>query len=342
MDEPSVKKPEFTVELNGEDITEKVERIQFRDKIHGSSSDLSIDVNDWNFEWLSNAKPEKGDSVSVVFSYEFIDEVLPAKFFEVDEIEVAVSPDTILINCQQTPLSKSLREKRNEKYEDTTLRAIAEKIASRNDLKIVGKIDNISLKVVNQNDQTDLAFLKKIADDWGQIVKVDRNQQALVSNSWEDLEKAPPGFDVNRSILSTNVRLTDSMAQAYDKARVKYRDADKKETIEQTVDASELPGQGETNSNKPDTLEINSKVENEEQARIKAKEALRRKNKEAITGKIETEGNWVYRAGANFRLLDFGPRFNGIWQLDEPRHTVSKSKGWRVSSNIRKLRDGDV
>ena len=223
MDEPSVKKPEFTVELNGEDITEKVERIQFRDKIHGSSSDLSIDVNDWNFEWLSNAKPEKGDSVSVVFSYEFIDEVLPAKFFEVDEIEVAVSPDTILINCQQTPLSKSLREKRNEKYEDTTLRAIAEKIASRNDLKIVGKIDDISLKVVNQNDQTDLAFLKKIADDWGQIVKVDRNQQALVFNSWEDLEKAPPGFDVNRSILSTNVRLTDSMAQAFQRLPLNQR-----------------------------------------------------------------------------------------------------------------------
>jgi len=187
-----VLNPTFTLIYEGKDITRDlkplVQSIQYTDRLDQSAPDLTITVEDSKLLWLSDWLPEIGDTVTLTIQYEDSIEVLNAGRFQFDEIESKGPPNTVHLKFTATDITKDLRTNKSEEYEDTTLSEIAETIASRHNLNIVGEIPNISFVRQTQSEKTDLEFLSQLASEYGLLIKIENEN--LIFYSWDELDEA--------------------------------------------------------------------------------------------------------------------------------------------------------
>ena len=81
-----------------------------------------------------------------------------------------------------------------------------------------------------------------------------------------------------------------------------------------------------------DSLKLNVRCENKQQALLKAKAALT-KGKDTIEGSIDMCGNPYLVAGLNVELKDLG-YFSGKYHIKEARHTIDRSSGYATSLEV--------
>src|SRR5262249_54587145 len=110
-------------------------------------------------------------------------------------------------------------------------------------------------------------------------------------------------------------------------ASVAYQNPVTKELIAASVQAESPTG---------DALHIITRCENAQQAQLKATSALHDKNKEQVTGRLETEGNTLLVAGVNVTIHGFGT-FDGTYQIDTSRHRLDRSSGYPTEIEVRQV-----
>lgn len=98
-----------------------------------------------------------------------------------------------------------MRTRSNRGFENTTLLAIAKK----HTLRLEGTIEPLKLDRVTQYNETDLAFMTRLAREYGYIVKV--THEALV--------------------FSHCVTLRDTINRIYKQTKVKYQDTKTKKMV---------------------------------------------------------------------------------------------------------------
>jgi phage protein D len=281
--------------------------------------------------------PAEGDRVELRLGYEG-EPLLGPILFEVDEPEWQGVPDTLRLKGLATPITASLRQKNTKAYEDTTLKAIAQQIAATHGLTLVGDVPEIKLERVTQKEQTDLDFLRDTAIEYGLIFKID-SASKLVFYKESELESAAAVMAIARAQLS-RYTVRRGAKGTYGNAEVSYFDPKKGDYISIKIDAkgSEVttPQDGKEDIASGDTLKIRERVENKQQAELKAIEALRRANRGQIEGDISTEGNPLLSAGINITLNGFR-KLSGKYQVIEVQHKLSKSRGYQSSAKLKGL-----
>lgn len=346
-----VRVPSFTVEYAGVDISESIKPflvgIVYTDKLEGESDELEIDLKNDDLRWMGTWFPGEGDRVTLTLGYENEASLGPIGF-EVDEPEFNGPPDRASIKGLATPISSSLRQRNTAAYESTTLRAIAQQIAERHGLQLVGEVPAIRLDRVSQKEESDLEFLKKLAADYGLIFKIESTTR-LVFYRESELESAPAVMALERRQAPeqsdfTSYRLRKGTAGTYKACEVRYMNPGSGELISVTVDASgaEVTGGDQANDASGadiatgDTLKIREYCENREQALIRAQEGLRRANRGQVEGSLEMEGNVAIAAGINIDLVGF-LQLDGKYQVSQVRHLYIKRQGYRSSIEIKRI-----
>ena len=71
--------------------------------------------------------------------------------FEIDEIEFQTPPDTLTVKALATGITKALRQNNSVAYENKSLKQIANEIAKKHNLTLVGEIDDIRVERITQN-----------------------------------------------------------------------------------------------------------------------------------------------------------------------------------------------
>ncbi|MBQ9246465.1 hypothetical protein IJ182_09385 [bacterium] len=221
-----------------------------------------------------------------------------------------------------TGITKPVRQKNSIGYENTTLRQLANKIAQRQNLTLVGDIENIKIERITQNQEHDLTFLKRIAEEYGYIFKIAENN--LVFYKTEKLINAEAAHIIHKSDIS-RYRLTEKTSQLYKAVTVSYKNPKTGKTINATAKNS--------NCIKGDTLKLNTRCENKQQALIKANAALKNGN-HIIEGNIEMPGNPYLVAGLNVELKDFG-YFSGKYHITEVHHSIDRYSGYVTRLRIK-------
>src|SRR5574344_1774116 len=98
-------KPTFKIEYNKKDITKDVSNyvvnIEYTDFEHGQSDEISITFEDSEKLWQNAWIPSKGDSLRLFIGYEG-EKLLNCGVFEIDEIEFATPPDTLIVMEKQS------------------------------------------------------------------------------------------------------------------------------------------------------------------------------------------------------------------------------------------------
>lgn len=317
-------KPTFKLEYNKKDITKDVSNyvvnIEYTDFEHGQSDEISITFEDSEKLWQNAWIPSKGDSLRLFIGYEG-EKLLNCGVFEIDEIEFETPPDTLIVKAIATGIKKPLRQNNSIAYENKTLKQIASEIAKRHSLKLVGSIEDVKVERITQNQERDLTFLKKLAEQYGYIFKIAEGN--LVFYKTEKLVNANAAKILYRNELS-RVNLTEKTSKNYKSVTVSYHNPKTGKKVTATAKNQ--------NCVKGDTLKLNIRCENKQQALLKAKAALT-KGKDTIEGSIDMCGNPYLVAGLNVELKDLG-YFSGKYHIKEARHTIDRSSGYATSLEV--------
>lgn len=317
--------PIFKIEYNQKDITTDVSNqvlnIEYTDFEHGQSDEITITFDDTQKLWQSSWIPSKGDSLRVFIGYEG-EKLLNCGIFEIDEIEFATPPDILTVKAIATGITKALRQNNSVAYENKTLKQIASEIAQKHSLTLVGEIEDVRVERITQNQERDLTFLKKLAEQYGYIFKIAEGN--LVFYKTEKLTGADAAKILYRTDLS-RITLTEKTSKNYKSVTVSYHNPKTGKKITATAKNE--------NCVKGDTLKINERCENKQQALLKAKAALAKGNN-TIEGFIDLVGNPNLVAGLNVELKDLG-YFSGKYHITQTRHFIDRTAGYGTSLEVK-------
>ena len=318
-------KPIFKIEYNQKDITTDVSNqvlnIEYTDFEHGQSDEITITFEDTQKLWQGSWIPSKGDSLRVFIGYEG-EKLLNCGIFEIDEIEFATPPDVLTVKALATGITKALRQNNSVAYENKTLKQSASELAQKHSLTLVGEIEDVRVERITQNQERDLTFLKKLAEQYGYIFKIAEGN--LVFYKTEKLTGADAAKILYRTDLS-KITLTEKTSKNYKSVTVSYHNPKTGKKITATAKNEKCVN--------GDTLKINERCENKQQALLKAKAALA-KGKNTIEGSSDLIGNPNLIAGLNVELKDLG-YFSGKYHITQTRHFIDRTSGYGTSLEVK-------
>lgn len=316
--------PTFIVEYENKDITAQISSnvlsVSYTDFEHGQSDEIEIQVEDNQNLWKSSWYPSKGDALKLHIGYKD-EKLLNCGCFEIDELEFASPPDTITLKALAANIKKALRQKNSVAYENKTLKQIAQQIAEKHGLTLVGNIRDIKIRRITQNKKRDLEFLKNLAEEYGYIFKISDNKLTFYETA--KLKSANPTMILTRQdLISFSIR--DKTNNQYSSCEVSYHHPRRKKKI-----VSKIQG----NSVKADSLKIHTRCENKEQAILKAKAGINKNS--PIEGTITVIGNPHLVAGLNIELKGLY-HLSGKYHIKQAKHTINRTSGYITELEIEK------
>jgi phage protein D len=332
----TIKKPLFKIFYNGKNITQDLSlyllSVRYTDKVIGESDDIEITLEDTDRRWVDGWYPTKGDRIKLQMGYE--GSLLDCGEFEVDEISMTGPPDVISIRGIAAWVTTPMRTKDSKAHENKTLKEIAEFVAKKNGLELIGQIYTIRIARSSQNQEPDIAYLDRISRQFGYVFSIRGTQ--LIFTSIFDLEDGLPVKEIDRNDIASYT-ITDKTSETYSKAVVKYQDPKTKSLV--TFESKTLPSAlspSLTDGVKKDVLYIKEKAENRQQAELMANAALHAKNSLQQTISFTIEGDPLLVAGSNILLTGFGT-MSGKYHIMTSTHNHSKPSGYTTDCECKRV-----
>lgn len=318
---------------NGKNITQSILQyvlsFTYTDKAQGEADELEISMEDVDGLWKNEWYPSKGDKVTARIIT--INGTLECGTFTVDELSGSGNSegDMFTLKAIAAPITKALRTKNSYAHENKTLKAIANTIAAKHGLKVVGKIDNIIIDRVTQYRETDLNFLRRLASDYGFTFSI-RDSQMIFTNIYE-IEDRTAALTISKNEL-TAWQVSDKTNKTYQKATVAHHNPKKKKVFTYTYQENRPAYNGVTS----ETLHLKVRASNQQQAMLKAKAALYNHNSLQQEGTLEMPGN-IYAIAGNACEVDGIGRFSGKYYIHGSTHTVTKDGGYTSNLQIKRI-----
>ncbi|MEI7475346.1 MAG: Cro/Cl family transcriptional regulator [bacterium] len=314
--------PIFKIEYENKDITANISpniiSVSYTDFEHGQSDEIEIQVEDKDNLWKSQWYPSKGDTLKLNIGY-IGEKLLNCGSFEIDELEFHAPPDTITIKALAANIKKALRQTNSAAYSNKTLKQIAQEIADKHKLTLVGSIQDIKIERITQHKKRDLDFLKNLAEEYGYIFKISDNKLTFYETA--KLKSAISTVIINKQDL---ISYSIKDKSQYSACEVVYHDPKRKKIVSSTVKG---------NSVKADAIKINSRCENSQQAKLKAQAAM---NKNApVEGTITIIGTPYLVAGLNIELKGLY-HLSGKYHIKSSKHAIDRMSGYKTELEIEK------
>lgn len=325
---------------NNQNITPEIEgfidSISFQDNLSGQADNISISLSDRARRWITDQwSPQKGDSVKValLLSRDWGSDQPSARnlgYFELDETSMNGPPTKVSIKGMSIPQDTTLKEKKTKAWENTNLKKIAEEIAKNNKLTVYFSVEeNPTYERVDQEDQSDVAFLDKICGDAGLSLKIADKKIIILDEAHLEKEAAVATISFTDKDLK-DYSFKDSLSVMYKSCVVKYKDAKKKKTISYTFTPKNPPKTGRV-------LTVNEEVTSEAEAQKLAIKSLRNANKEATTGSLRLAGFLFLYAGQCVNIKGWGI-YDGKYIITSMSGTVGS--GSETSLELRRCLEG--
>ncbi|TBL90095.1 phage late control D family protein [Hafnia alvei] len=166
--------PAFMLTLGGDDITDNLSHrllsLTMTDNRGFEADQLDIELDDSDGQL---AMPARGAVLSLFLGWKG-SALIGKGQFTVDEIEHRGAPDTLTIRARSADFRGSLNSRREVSYHDTTLGAVVNQIAERNQLDTVlaNGFAEIAIPHIDQSQESDIKFLTRLAERNGAEVSV--------------------------------------------------------------------------------------------------------------------------------------------------------------------------
>lgn len=325
-----VKKPIAIIIYNNKNITKNISRyiqnVTYTDYEKDQSDELTITLNDIDAYFQNDWFPVKGDKISALIGYDD-EKLLNCGTFTVDEPELEMTPegDIFHIRAIAASINQKIRQKNSKSYVNKTLVEIAKQIAKKHGYTVAGSAGFIKIPYEVQYNETDLAFLKRLAASYGYIFKL--TDKVITFIPVEELEKSKSILKITRADIENGV-LRDTAAKTYTACTVKYLSPKTGKLVSYTAKSNKK-------GLKTETLKLNTKFATKAQAKAAAEAGLRRGSK-AIQGSIDfKKGQKNVIAGVNIEA-EFNNRFSGVYHITQSTHTVTP-EDYKTSAEVEKV-----
>jgi len=301
----------------------------YTDFAHGKADNFTIDLEDKKGLWKDSWFPDK--SAKIKSGINLNDKNYKFGTFSIDEINLSGKPNKATIKAISALITKSLRgEKKSKSWENVTLKELLQEISESHGLSYFYDADDITFVRVDQVQEPDLVFLKRLSSENGLNIKVCEEKIIIFSGKKYDEKSAFTTIDVNNS----NVKIFNFSTKSHDiykACQVSYWDSEKKNLISYTYYPDKSVDTGQI-------LKKNLKCESIAHAEKRAKSELRKKNKQEITGNINMLGDVIFVSGLNINVEGIG-KLSGKYFIDESLHKQTRSAGYETAIKIRKVLD---
>lgn len=325
----NIKQPDWSVSINGTDMTEDmrtdVMSICYSDSLDPEADDIEIALSDPNEKWRKAWSPDPGIKINLTIGYKDAPH-LNCGLFEMDEVSCTVPPGIVTLRALSTGVSKSLRTRKHKPLENGSLENVVSHIAQLHNLRLLGPCAHIELGRVTQNDESDLAFLKRLSEDYDHIFTIIGDQ--LLFRNFQAPFNSPPLQLTNNEIISLNFR--DQVTHLYTSCDVNWHDADLDEARFTSLNAPEAI---QKKAGVVNRMRLKLETETEHRALAKARAALRKANSSKRTGSIEIIGQTECVAGSYVSVSEHGV-YNGEYLIFSASHKLNRDNGYTTSLEI--------
>lgn len=328
----SVRAPAWTVSYKGVAISSRIEEmvlsIKYVSHAGGASPELEIELEDSRKRWQGPWFPIRGDLIDVAIGYAG-EALVPCPPFQVDEVELKGTPDVVHLRCLAAYITDAMRTSKSVGYEGQTLLQIANQIAATYGFSVNGAAVNpdATFARVTQNQESDLEFLHRLAGEHNYEFTV-RGKQ-IVFYSRPTLEQRPSVGVIHRTDVLPGFNFKAKTRRIYKEAQINYFDSDTKALISATEEAFPPVPTG-------DIIKLVRRCENGQQAKLKAKAELHRRNMLQAEATIPIPGNTKFTSGAIFTCDGFG-KFDGNYFIKSASHDLSREAGYKTELEARSL-----
>ena len=343
----------LVITYNGKDISTDIQpyiqSFSYHDNSKLEIDDIDLSLENIDKRWFGEEWfPEDGDTItaSIVkrrWDDELIEETLPCGKFYVDQIDF--SPGSVNIKALAIPSAGKLTKQENSKgWEKISLKNIAMDICNKHSIKLEFYSEkDSSFDRIDQDKETDLAFLTRICTDQGLNLKATENK-IVIFDKEEFYEKE---VVISVSSLDTDMiidyKFSHTTKEIYDKVEVSYYDPEKKQLIREVYTKEELDekrkteNEQEKSEKEPEAGKRGTKKEQKNSKETPEKTTMKKKgtggkeqaqatmdekNKEKETASMTLRGNFSLLAGQNVELTDFGV-FSGKYAIEKSTHSLS-------------------
>jgi uncharacterized protein len=341
--EATVLVPAYQLRYEGKDITHElaphVISLCYSDALEGESDSLEITLEDVARNWVGAWFPTYGDRIHAQLGYQD-GLMLPCGEFEVDELDLDGPPDVVRLRALGAGVKRSYRTNKGRTYENTTLDAIAKEIAARVGLQVVGTIETIPIRHATQLFERDLAFLTRLAREYGYAFSV--KGAKLVFYRTATLKAQEPVLTIPRG-AAKRYAFRDKVKQVYSASTVKvWNPRTKRSVTRKVADGTQLTDRNTvanaaTRAASGDELNLNVNAENETQAQTKARAALERANEDQTSASLTLFGEPRIAAGVTVQIEGHG-KFDGTYLVTRARHDIARGSGYETNVDLKKVR----
>lgn len=260
--------------------------------------------------------------------------------FTVDDISFSGTPDKLTVSGISVDMTKGIKEvKKDNTWENISLREISQEIADKNSLKLYYDSDaEFLFDKVDQLKETDTQLLCRLCESQGSSLKITDLQLIIFDD--EKYEKVESVLNFSKADL-TSYSLKCGDHDIYDSCEVRYYDP---------AMGQNLKGRFET----PDSefykvrtgkiLYVNedtgvtgaTKEEKEQYLNERARKLLRNKNKHETEINLNHMGDVNYLAGLTSKITGFG-RYDGVYLITSVEHNLDGA--YTCSINTRRRID---
>ncbi len=249
------------------------------------------------------------------------DELYPMGKFIVDEAEIKSPPETMSITGRASNSSfrdiGAFKSPRSYSWEEYTLLGIVQTIAKRYGLteSVAGEYKKILVKHIDQTDESDCAFIQRLAADYGASVKIAGKLLLFIeplSGKFPDGTPMPAIPIAIADIVGYQMRLAER--GKYEKVIAKYYDFDEAEENKVSIGAGSP------------AFTLRDTFTNASQARLRAAAKMKEIEAGTKTLSLDLIGNPLISAESVIEMPNsLRAEVAGRWVIKSVRHTLTAS-----------------
>lgn len=242
-----------------DEIAHSISSLNYTDNSKNAIDDLEIELENLDYRWLKEWYPDENAQLLVGIHEELENETnfLDLGTFYVDE--PTFEDQKLTLKCLALPLDQNIRDQKNSvAWERVTLKELVMQIANKHEMNAELYAENVFFERLDQNKETDLAFINRVVKEIGLNMKVSDDKIIIFDD--EEMEK-------NDTIEVFNIKdyrirsfsLKKKNKEIYDKVEVSYYDPDKKKVVKEIITKEELDKRNEVTTGDSEEKESKNK-----------------------------------------------------------------------------------
>lgn len=309
----------------GKQIEKQATTFSYTDVASGQSDSVSITIDNIGMEWLGSLMPKRGASLGASlkltnWNKEEKTDTFNCGTFIIDDISYTGRPLNCVLKGVSVPAMNDFKSlKRTKTWEKTTIKDIASEISKRAGVSLYYEAGTIQIAEMEQNKQTDSAFLYSLCEKYGLAMKV-YNHKIVIFDivAYEAKgtiltlnEKDMPSWSYNTTIDGT-----------YTGVNLNYTDPDSDKTIKVTIG-----GAGRM-------YEIDSQASSQYDAELQAIAAVNAANRKIETMEVSIRANIKVVASHCIEITGLG-NASGKYYVDTVKHNIGS--GYKMQLTLHKV-----